>query len=215
VVALPSNGASELAERIVRTPPARPGWARLAALSGVDASGKGTLARATAAELERRGLGVALVGLDDWHQPPAVRFGGSEPGEHFYRHAFDFEEVFSQVVEPLRLHRELSLSVRRPHPFTGEPRTLAYDWSDVDVVLFEGVFLLRRDLRPRYDLTVWIDCPFDVALERALRRNQEGLPAAQLIEDYRRIYFPAQQFHLERDRPRESAGVVVDNAATR
>ncbi|NOT35544.1 MAG: uridine kinase [Candidatus Eisenbacteria bacterium] len=159
-----------LAERVMATPPARPAWARLIALSGIDASGKGLIARHLAAAIERLGLRTAVIGLDEWHQPPAIRFG-DPPGEHFYRHAFDFEGVFARVLEPLRLHRMLHTLCVRPHPHDGTPRGISYRLDDIDVVLFEGVFALRRDLRPRYDLRVWVDCPFEIALERARARN--------------------------------------------
>ncbi len=203
--------AEALAARVLETAPARPAWARLVAVSGVDAAGKGTVARETAAVLERRGSRVALVGLDDWLRPLSPRPGGASPGEDFYRNAFDFEEVFSRVLEPLRIHRTLQLAIERPHPFLGGPRRLGYDWNDVDVVLVEGIFLMRRDLRPRYDLRVWVDCPFETALARAVRRNQERLPASRLAADYAEIYFPAQKLHLERDRPREAAHVLIEN----
>ena len=202
--------APALAERILAARPARPAWARLVAVSGIDASGKGTLACALATALEARGRSVATVALDDWHEPPEVRFG-EPPGEHFYRHAFDFERLFSHVIEPLQAHRALRLETIRPHAHGGRPVALAYDFFDVDVVLVEGVFLLRRDLVRRFDLRIWVDCGFDTALARALARNQEGLPAARLRADYARIYFPAQRVHEALDRPRAAADVVVAN----
>ena len=200
--------ARALAGRVAAVAPAHPDWARLVAVSGIDASGKGTLTRALAGELEMRGHRVAVIGLDDWHAPPEVRFG-DPPGLHFYRHAFDLDRVFAEVIEPLRVHRALRLDVARPHPHTGAPRTIAYDFFDVDTILFEGVFLFRREFRARYDLRVWIDCPFDVALERALARNQEGVARARLRRDYAGIYFPAQCVHLGVDRPRDAAHVLV------
>lgn len=206
----PAAAAPGLADRVLATRPARPSWARLVAVSGIDASGKGLLAGALAAELEARGRRVATIGLDDWHEPPEVRFG-TPPGEHFYRNAFDFERLFSHVIEPLQAHRALRLEAVRPHPHTGRPLEIAYDFFDVDVVLVEGVFLLRRDLAPYYDVRLWVDCSFATALARALARNQEGLPEDRLRADYARIYFPAQRLHESLDRPRAAADVVVPN----
>ena len=70
---------------------------------------------------------------------------------------------------------------------------------------------MRRDLRPRYDASLWVECPFETALERALRRNQEGKPEAQLRADYERIYFPAQRLHIAQDAPAAHADLVVAN----
>lgn len=186
--------------------------ALLTAISGIDGSGKGWTAAALARRLEARGLVTALLSVDPWQHPAAVRFGaGERPGEHFYWNAIRFEELFRTVVEPLRATRALSTEVTLFRPFEKTCIQERLAWRDVDVILLEGIFLFRRDLRPRYDLAVWVDCPFELALARALRRNQEGLRERDLREDYARIYFQAQVHHLDRDRPRERADWIYDN----
>lgn len=181
----------------------------VAAISGIDAAGKTTLARQVARDLEARGMRAALIHLDPWHTPAEIRFGADRSPEHFYRHAFRLGELFDLLVEPLRRKRSHRLTVdliRLP----GEARyTHTYDFQDVEVILLEGIFLLRRELRPRYDLAFWLDCPFDVALRRALQRNQEGASREEIIRDYMDLYFPAQELHLERDRPRTAADLVL------
>ena len=57
----------------------------------------------------------------------------------------------------------------------------------------------------------WLDCTFATALERALRRGQEGLPPDETIRAYETIYFPAQRIHFARDEPRAGADLVVPN----
>jgi hypothetical protein len=42
------------------------------------------------------------------------------------------------------------------------------------VVVVEGIYLLKRELRAHHDVSLWIDCSFETALERALAREQEG-----------------------------------------
>jgi uridine kinase len=51
-------------------------------------------------------------------------------------------------------------------------------FDNVDLILLEGIFLFKRAHQQRYDFRLWIDCSFKTALERALRRSQEGLPPA-------------------------------------
>ena len=55
--------------------------------------------------------------------------------------------------------------------------------------MLEGIFLFKRELQQCYDFRLWIDCSFKTALERALSRLQEGLPPADTIAAYERIYF--------------------------
>lgn len=81
----------------------------------------------------------------------------------------------------------------------------------MDVVILEGIFLLKRGYRDEYDLSFWIDCTFETALERAIERAQEGLPVESTVEAYKTVYFPAQRIHFERDDPRTSASQIIRN----
>jgi uridine kinase len=180
-----TGGIPELARAVIdkRRATTREG-AILVAISGIDASGKGTLASGLAAHLRDRGMSVASIGADAWLRPLEQLNLGADPGEQFYNRAFRFDEMFDRVAH------------------------LQEEEGSIDVILLEGIFLFKRELRHRYDLCVWVDCPFETALERALARNQERLPRERLLADYRRIYFPAQEFHLRRDNPRNFARIV-------
>jgi len=70
---------------------------------------------------------------------------------------------------------------------------------------------LKRSLQRNYDLAIWIECSFETALERAIARAQEGLPPDDTIQAYRKIYFPAQEIHFERDGPRSAASIILRN----
>ena len=85
------------------------GRALLVAISGIDASGKGVIAARLAAALERAGFRVALIALDPWHHPARVRFAERDPGGHFFKNAFRFDELFERVIEPLRRDRAIDL----------------------------------------------------------------------------------------------------------
>jgi len=62
-----------------------------------------------------------------------------------------------------------------------------------------------------FDLSFWVECTFETALERALRRGQEGLPPAETIRAYQTIYFPAQRLHFVRDHPQAMADMIITN----
>ena len=187
----------------------------LVAVSGIDGSGKTTLAREIESALAARGFRVALIGADPWHQPASIRFAEEDPAAHFYHHAFRFEDLFNRLVDPLKRDGSVTLTANlmRLNPESRYPHT--YLFRRIDIILVEGIFLLRRDLRHRYDLAFWVDCTFETALERALSRNQEGLTRERLVSEYRRIYFPAQRIHLAMDWPRFFADSLLPNDVSR
>ncbi len=187
--------------------------AMLAGISGIDGSGKSTIAPIVAQRLNALGRRTALVQLDDWHNPPAVRFDPQRPAETFYEKGLRHEELFSSLVLPLKHHRRVRLvaSISRQPDEVPFNHTFAYE--DVDIIVFEGIFIFKRQFRSHFDFRCWVECSFDVALQRALRRNQEGLPAEAIVRDYHTIYFPAQRLHLANDRPSDGVDFLFQNGA--
>jgi uridine kinase len=185
--------------------------ATLTAISGIDGSGKGYLASRMLAGLRADGIRAVLLGSDGWLNLPAIRFSKDHPAEHFYSHALRFDEMFSRLVFPLRDHRSIRVEADFAEETADSYRQQLYEFSNVEVILLEGIYLLKRAFQDYYDYAVWIDCGFETALERAIARGQEGMAAAETIKAYRTIYFPAQEIHFERDQPREAATAIINN----
>lgn len=183
----------------------------LVGLSGIDGSGKGFVAARVEAELRTAGLRVASLNVDGWLNLPAVRFSRVNPGEHFYHNALRLDAMFAELVLPLRRRRTLRVAAMLAEETAEAFHEHLYEFEDVDVVLLEGIFIYKRAYRAHFDVACWVDCTFETALERAVRRSQEGLPPEATISAYRTIYFPAQRLHFERDEPRASVDVVVGN----
>ena len=184
----------------------------LVALSGIDACGKGYLAKNWQEQLIDHGFRVALIGIDGWLNLPSKRFGGKDPARHFYEHAFRFDEMFSRLVFPLRERRSIQLEADFTEETDQEYRRQVYEFHDIDVILLEGIFLLKRQFQSYYDASIWVECTMETALERALQRSQEGLLPADTIRAYQSIYFPAQKIHISEDDPVHSAtGIVIND----
>jgi uridine kinase len=186
--------------------------ALLAGVSGIDGSGKGYVTARILAILQQRGHAAVAISGDTWLRLPRERFDPQRPAEHFYEHAFRFEEMFEHLILPLQRDRAVDLIADGADPTNAEQyRPYPYHFRDVDIVLLEAVYLFKRTFRAVFDLAFWVDCTFETALERALERGQEGLSRAQTVHDYETIYFPAQRIHLARDGPRASADCVIPN----
>jgi uridine kinase len=188
----------------------------LVAVSGIDGSGKGYVTARMIDTLRTQGVNAVSINLDPWHTPIATRLRRPNAAQNFYERAFRFDELFALLIEPLRCSRSVFLTVELTRLPENDWTMQTYDFNDVDVIVLEGIFLLKREWRGRYDLAFWVDCSFEAALERAIGRNQEGLPTEQIVEDYHTIYFPAQRIHLTRDLPVASAdGVIANDAVDR
>ena len=183
------------------------------AITGIDGCGKGYVTAQLLKQLTAEGVRAAIIHVDGWLNLPKVRFDSSNPAEHFYLHAIRFDEMFGQLVLPLRERRSLRLEADYTEETATEYRKHTYEFEELDVILLEGAYLLKRPFQAYYDLSIWIECSFETALKRAIARSQEGLTPEATAEAYRNIYFPAQEIHFQRDDPRSAATLIVNNDA--
>ncbi len=183
----------------------------LAAISGIDGCGKGYLTARIVDALQTKGVRAVAINVDGWLNLPNRRFDASNPAEHFYLHAIGFQEMFTELILPLRDRRSLRIIANHAEETSTEYRRRVYEFEDVDVIALEGIYLLKRAFQAYYDLSVWIECSFDTALERAIPRAQEGLSPEGTVRNYRTIYFPAQEIHFQRDDPKAEATLIINN----
>src|SRR5436853_3972561 len=155
----------------------------LVGISGIDAGGKGFITEKIAQRLQVSGWRVATINADDWLNLPEVCLGQRAPGEHFYEHAMRFDEMFDQLIVPLKKNRAISF-IADCADAKGNRRKHRYEFRKIDIVLLEGIFLFKPAYRPHFDLTAWVDCSFATALERAITRCQEGLPPTETIKAF-------------------------------
>ena len=120
-----------------------PDRAVLVGISGIDASGKGYLAAKIADRLEMEGLKVAPISADDWLNLPDVCINPENPGEHFYKHALRFDEMFERLIIPLRNDREIDVVADRGDAKATVHRKHGYVFRNIDIVLLEGIFLFK------------------------------------------------------------------------
>ena len=183
----------------------------LVAVTGIDGCGKGYVATQIANALQARGLHTACINIDGWLNLPHWRFSNVNPAEHFYLHAIRFDQMFVELVLPLRDRRSIRIEAEYAEETAIAYRRHIYEFENIDVIVLEGIYLLKRAFQSYYDLSFWIECSFDTALERAIARAQEGLLPEETVAAYRRIYFPAQAIHLDRDNPRTGATAGINN----
>jgi uridine kinase len=82
------------------------------------------------------------ITIDGWLHLPEKRFSASRPAEHFYHHAIRFEEMFTQLIFPLRDRRSLRLEADYTEETATAYRRHTYAFEEIDVIVLEGIYLL-------------------------------------------------------------------------
>ena len=184
------------------------------AIDGIDASGKTTLADQLAPVIEQRGRPVIRASIDGFHRPRRERYQrGPDSPAGYYEDSFGYAALQSVLLHPLgshgsRRYQRAIFDVRNDVPLATEEQVA----SPNAVLLFDGVFLLRPELHALWDYRIFVHVDFEVALQRAMVRDQELFGSSEAVrERYLQRYFPGQRLYLVVVNPQKRADVIVEN----
>lgn len=175
------------------------------AIDGRSGAGKSTLAALIAAH-----LGATVIPLDDFFsaQVPSAQWDAWTPAERA-AHVIDWGRVRTEALDPLRAGQ-----VARWHAFdfaAGPRSDGTYPMSDVwtertprAVVILDGAYSARPELRDAVDLAVLVEVPD--ALRRSRLRDRED---AAFLKQWHARWDAAEEHNFNSVCPRESFDIVV------
>jgi uridine kinase len=180
-------------------------------IDGVDGVGKTTFADELASRLDAP---IIRASVDSFHNPRAVRYArGRESPEGFYRDSFDLGTLRAALLDPLSRrgeaprYRIAAFDHRTDEPVDSPmqeagPRT---------VLIFDGIFLHRPELRGYWDYSVFLHAERTETLRRCNER--EGIPDASHdpSDPIHARYVKGQDIYLRECTPMARATVVIDN----
>jgi uridine kinase len=193
-----------------RIPVRQGGTCLRVAVDGPDGSGKTTFADELAAAVRALGRPVVRVSLDDFHNVRAVRYRqGRESPQGFWQDSYDYRRFRDDVLEPFApggvrryrpaAHDLATDTVLDPPPRTALPRS---------VLIVDGLFLHRDEIGSVWDLSVFLEVPFDVTAMRMAGRDgtnpDPGHPGMRRYVEAQRIYFASCS-------PQQRADILIDN----
>lgn len=200
------TGRRELLERIAGdVERLHPDRTVLVGIDGVDGAGKTVFADELAALLRRS---VIRAGVDSFHNPRAVRYrrGRGSP-EGYFHDSFDYLRLRRVLLDPLLDggHFRTAAFDHRTDASVDVPLRLAPPGA---VLVFDGIFLHRPQLRDCWDYSVFLRVRPDVSTARCAQRDgSDPDPAAES----NRRYVEGQRLYLAGCDPERLATVVVDN----
>lgn len=184
------------------------------AIDGVDASGKTTLAKELALGLRSSGRQIIHASVDDFHNPARIRYQrGKLSPEGFFIDSYNYTALIETLLKPLGpqgdlRYRTASFDLARDRPLQKPLKTARAD----AILLMDGIFLLRPELYPFWDLTIYIDVDFANTITRGATRDAHFMGSFQeAIERYQHRYVPGQQRYLREVRPLDKADILIDN----
>jgi uridine kinase len=139
--------------------------------------GLGASGKTELAKKMAKTLGNAtIIHTDDFYKPLAERTVGLVP------------EIISPDFDWDRMEREV---FKKKHDGT---------------VIVVGVYALQKRFRKYYDLTIWVDAPRHVRIQRMIKREGEAV-----AKEWQEKWLPREERYLEVERPDKQATTIVQN----
>lgn len=179
----------------------------MVAVDGVDGAGKTMFADALAHRLEADGVMVVRTGIDSFHNPRAVRYArGKDSPEGFYRDSYNLDALRTLLLYPARIDRPFRTAAfdhRTDRPVSTNPLRIELP----AVLIFDGLFLHRKELRDEWDLSIFLDVPFEVSYARMAKRDgSDPDPNAPA----NRRYLEGQKLYFQEASPQKQADILID-----
>lgn len=180
----------------------------LVAIDGIDGAGKTMLADELAHHVTALGRPAIRASVDGFHNPRDHRYRrGRDSPEGYFHDSYDYAGLKTALLVPLIAdgsgrYRAALFDHVTDRPVASSDRQVA----PRSVLILDGIFLHRPELRAYWDFSLFLDVCFEVSQARQVARDPSyaGSPLAQSR------YIPGQQLYLASCEPARRATVVVD-----
>jgi hypothetical protein len=180
----------------------RPG--SIVAIDGVDGAGKTTFADDLSGHLSGP---VVRASVDGFHQPRDRRYARGRHSPEGFLDSFDYAALRTLLLDPFRAGHPVRTEAFDHRLDAPVPGAWARPGPD-SVLVLDGLFLHRPELRGYWELSVFLRVDFAVTFARMAVRD--GSPADPHDPANRR-YLDGQRMYLASCSPEDQASLVVDH----
>jgi uridine kinase len=180
------------------------------AIDGVDGAGKTHFADELGLVLRASGESVIRASVDGFHNPRSIRYRqGRDSPEGFFRDSYDYARLKAVLLDPLSPggnghYRAAVFDHRADRPVSAPSRVAAPG----DILLLDGIFLHRPELRAYWDYSIFLEVTFAVSIPRGAQRG-EGSPDPAAPSNQR--YVRGQELYLRTCEPTRFATFTINN----
>ncbi|MFD2132884.1 uridine kinase [Pseudogracilibacillus auburnensis] len=184
----------------------------LIGIDGLGGAAKTSYSQELKKNLEAEGFSTVLLHMDDFIHPKRIRYHANAPEwSCYYNDQWRYQCVIDQIFTPIKMGKKINQAIElydKEHD-TYKKETIFID-NDT-IVLVEGVFIQRLELRAYFDFVIYIDVSKEKRLQRVLARDTYIGNHAKILEKYEKRYFPAEEYDQEKCSPCLKADYVVKN----
>ncbi|QUH21614.1 uridine kinase [Alkaliphilus sp. B6464] len=184
----------------------------MVAIDGLGGSGKTTITKSIAENLKTKGYNPVIIHIDDFIQPKSVRYNEKyEEWFCYYHLQWRYKYLIDNILCPIydgekMIDRKIELYDKDIDEY--KVKDFKYD-SDKSLLIIEGVFLQRPELKKFLNYVIYLDIPKDIRLERVIKRDRYIGNDQQIVDKYKTRYFPAEERYISTCCPKDNADLVI------
>lgn len=189
----------------------------LIGIDGIDGCGKTTFADAFQAYGQKKGIQIHRLSIDGFHNPKDHRYKQGELSPAgYYEDSFNYEFLKAKVFLPIQImvseHIKIPSSCFNFMANNHNEQEIIINKDDL--ILFDGVFLYRKEINDFWNFRIFIEADFETILNRVTTRKRDleyFKTEDLLLTKYHKRYIPGQKIYLRTVSPELKADVIIDN----
>lgn len=182
-------------------------------VDGLGGAGKSTFVNSLKLQLQNENYYSYVLHIDDFIHPKCIRYDLSkEEWDCYYNVQWRYDYLVKEILSPIKNGEIIDKQIERYNREADEYFTQRLNLVHGSVLILEGIFLQRKELKTYLDYTIYLDVPREVRLNRVLARDGYIGGLEDIKSKYEHRYFPAEEKYTLEYSPIETADFVLKNS---
>lgn len=176
-------------------------------IDGLGGSGKTTISNQLTKYFKKNTI---ILHIDDFIFPKSVRYNNKfVPWECYYNLQWRYDYLIDEIINPIKkncyFHKEVKMY---------DKDSDSYYFKEIivpvgSVVVIEGIFLQRKELKGIFDYIIYLDVTEETRLNRIINRDTYIGNEQQIRNKYMNRYLPAEHYYVCRYNQIQNADYVI------
>lgn len=182
-------------------------------VDGLGGAGKSTLVNSLKLQLQSENYYSYVLHIDDFIHPKHIRYDlTKEEWDCYYNVQWRYDYLVKEILSPIKsgeiIDKQIEIYNRENDEYFNQRVNLVHG----SVLILEGIFLQRKELKDYLDFIIYLDVPQEVRLSRVLARDGYIGGLEDIKRKYEKRYFPAEEKYILEYSPIETADFVLKNS---
>lgn len=178
-------------------------------IDGLGGAGKSTLVNSLKLQLRNKNYNSYVLHIDDFIYPKCIRYNLSkEEWDCYYNVQWRYDYLVKEILAPIKNGEIIDKKIEIYNRENDEYFTQRVNLAHGSVLILEGIFLQRKELKDYLNFVIYLDVAKEVRLNRVLARDGYIGGVEDIKCKYEKRYFPAEERYISEYSPIETADFV-------